>query len=602
MSTMIPCPPPKRPLSQRGITLVEVLLAIGIMGLVTAGAYYLIDDYMQRMRVAAAAQHMKIFADGVQAYIKDNYAAISTTTPPNTIKVPMASATTPAVITPWTLQHTPQPPNNNSAVSTKYLPSGFSEKNAYGQSLCALVLQPKPNELYALVVSVSDPGNNKPINDVDLGLLTGTLGAAGGAIYEKSGFAAVSLEVKGTMGRWGFNLGLRNPASNPILNNTIADAIGRHFRRNNGTVPGCLGNFVLAQPRLEAGHPVMALWYAKDTSSAFLYRNEVPGHPELNEMQTDIRFKKDFVDAYGKLTPGASVSIEVEREADTLCDAKPTSKQGYKDKFGMTQPGVPPGTLARDKDGNLMMCAVHPINAGGDGQRYWRTVAKAMYWGDPVRTYSDLQRVPCSASKNAYQTRIVKNPSNRLTTIASTPRAYTCQPKLIGGEWQALSVDDRGVLSTDLLKLGFDSRYRNGGNCAGVGIGTVTRDAYGQLLVCTMAQNQLGIPTPIWKGTAGIGRYSFQVPGFPNDHFLGTGHMTTGGLFSGTLYCNSSAHGWACGSGGTINCASSGYCTRYFAMRGLTAGWWGWTLDPMNKPMVVDVTDLAVSPGFSRQW
>lgn len=63
-----------------------------------------------------------------------------------------------------------------------------------------------------------------------------------------------------------------------------------------------------------------------------------------------------------------------------------------------------------------MMCAVFPRAEGGDDKRYWRTVAKDQYWSVAINAYSDLNLIthPCSATQNAWQTRIVKYPGEWL--------------------------------------------------------------------------------------------------------------------------------------------------------------------------------------------
>jgi type II secretory pathway pseudopilin PulG len=564
-------------LRQSGATLVEVIMTVGILGLIIAGAATLVDNHMERTRVATTAQHMAIFGNAVQAYIKDNYANITTA---NTNGVPTATSSIPAVITVNTLQTTPLAGPSGPASATRYLPANFSAETPYHQTLCALILQPRPNQLYALIVTENRNATAVDINDLDLGLLAGQIGAAGGGIYTLAPNIA-----KGTMGKWEFNL--------------ASDPIGQSFQKTSAT--HCDGSS--GPINLVPGRPLMALWFNNDTSSAFLYRDAVPNHPELNQMQTDLRFRDDIKDATGKITsPGASMILQVVRDADTLCDNAKTSWQGgYTDSNGVLQNGaVPPGTLARDKDGNLMMCVVYPTSEGGDNRRYWRTVAKAMYWGTPVDKYKDLPA--CNSTTNAYQTRIVKSPAFQIIpTIASKPRAYTCYPNPFGfgGEWQALSVDDDGVLRTDRLKLG--TRVE-GQICQGP-VGALAQDGDGDLLVC--AWNY------VWQKTkSSIGSYYLQLPGYPNDHFVGTGNMSADGYFSGSMYCSPNHYGdgggqpgiqWTCGSGGVIDCQSNVWCAHHYALQGRNAGWWPWTIDPFNKPLKVDVVNLRVAK-YNRLW
>ena len=579
---------------QRGVTLIELLLAIGIMGLVVAGAASLIDNHLERMRVAATAQQMTVFGNAVQAYIKDNYPNLLISNPSS--GVPFAQASVPAVITTTILQTTPLPSGTNSA--TKYLPANFVDVNAYGQKLCALVLQPKVGELYALVIT--EGGN--AINDVDLGLLAGSIGGAGGAIYTSVNMplpnippaTAVKDIARGTMGKWYFNL--------------KTDPVGMYFSGKSTKNCSGAGNTI----NLLSGHPLMALWFSSDTSSAFLYRNAVPNHPELNTMGTDIKFNDDrsCTDATGKTITcfGASISLQIARTPETKCDDHPT---------GNGKP-VQVGTLARDTSGSVLSCQL-----AADGITYWRSVS-SLFWGDPVENWAALNSITCDATHNSWQTRVVKYP-----TVGSGPRAYTCGLTKSGGStwaWQPLAVDDKGTLQ---LGTGY---YTEGQKCDVPGIGAVTKDKTGQLLVCTSVTSSSGTAL-VWKGSAAIGRFKFTIQGYA-DPFVGTGHLNSAGQFSGTLSCdpNQAKYGHvynpACGSGGTVSCApppnpqplaatkigvnisTQPACAYFFALHSQTG--WGCLFgipglclkDPwhyLDAPLMVDVVDLPVL-NVVQQW
>lgn len=596
----------KNPHTQRGVTLIEMLLSIGIMGLVIAAAATLVDNHLQKTRLAATAQHMKIFGDAVQAYIKDNYIDL---TQANMHNVPVATQIIPAVITVDTLRNTPIGLPTGPASKTRYLPSNYDPVNAYGQTICARVLQPKPNELYALVVTDFIPSLTvKPtaISDLDLGLLAGMIGASGGGIYNKTGNLPKQT-AKGTLGKWQFNL------------NT--DLVARNFKAGKR----CNGSF--GPINLQPGTPLMALWFNQDTSSAFLYRDEVPGHPELNTMQHDLRFRPDSPSA-----PGATLTLSVIREPDTLCDNTPTSwKNTNPDPVTGEMAIVPLGTIARDKNGNLMMCSKYATEDGGDGQNYWRAVAKSMNWGDPVDTYINLKFIACSASQNAYQTRIVKKPAAPLTTIATLARAYVCSPGNLGvWEWRPLGVDNRGVFKTDKLQLAV---RLEGTTCESFGLMAQAPD--GSLLNCVWNG-----PLLQWTKTGKtIGRYRFRIPPHqftdssgtkydePADNgydsqldgngnatirdkgiFVGTGFMSTDNKFSGTLYCDNIYYNYyhpnvTCGSGGVVACGDYPKCVRDNAMRRVFSNPSNAPLylSNTNEPKMVDVVGLSVSD-VVRQW
>ncbi|MBV2234691.1 MAG: shufflon system plasmid conjugative transfer pilus tip adhesin PilV [Sterolibacterium sp.] len=340
---------------QTGIALLEVLISIFLLGLIITGAVSMVDNHLDKVRTTATAQQMQIFAKATQSFIKDNYAYL--TAGGNGI-VP-ATSTIPSVITVEILKNTPNPASGQSS-ATRYLPTGFQEKNGHRQNLCALVLQPKPNELYALIVTEG----GEAINDIDLSLLAASLGATGGGIYAKNPSLA-----KGTLGKWEFDL------------NT--DTVGRNFK-NAGT--NCAGQ--AATPVvLAAGHPLMALWFSEDPSSAFLYRNEVPGHPELNTLQTDIKFKGDFIDEFDKDNPrffgGATAQLTIERVVGEECNLYPTAGSKINPLTGKKE--VPLGTLARTDDGEVLFCQEDAVKK----KNFWvRNLAAGRWEFDLIRPQS----------------------------------------------------------------------------------------------------------------------------------------------------------------------------------------------------------------------
>ncbi len=220
---------------QYGLTLLEVIVSLAVLSAAFVGVSALIDDWSNDMHTSVVAQQTSTFGEAVQAYVKDNYAAVSA----------VATATTPALIRVSTL------------TGTGYLESGFSVSNSYGQNICALVLQPSAGKLNALVVTEGGTA----INDLDLGSIAAKILAAGGGIY-----STAATTVRGTMGGW----------SMPIGNFANPNQAGLHCDGTAGTVS------------IAPGHSAMALWFNDgDSTSAFLYRNDI-GQPQLNTMNTPI--------------------------------------------------------------------------------------------------------------------------------------------------------------------------------------------------------------------------------------------------------------------------------------------------------------------------
>lgn len=235
----IPTPAPRviRRSRQQGLTLLEVIVALGIISTATIGMNMIASRYSDDTKVTIAASQTRTFGEAVKAYIKDNYAAIQA----------VATPTAPAMVDVPTL------------IASGHLTTGFGSTNAYGQSVCALVLEPTANRLQAMVVAEG----GTVIDDLSLGSLAAIVGGSGGGTYSSD-----SSVIRGAVGGWAI------PAVNfDNLVNNVA-------RKCDGTA----GNV-----RVAAGTPAMALWFENgDTSSAFLARDAVPGRPELNAMNTPI--------------------------------------------------------------------------------------------------------------------------------------------------------------------------------------------------------------------------------------------------------------------------------------------------------------------------
>ncbi|MCK4154197.1 shufflon system plasmid conjugative transfer pilus tip adhesin PilV [Ralstonia pseudosolanacearum] len=142
-----------------------------------------------------------------------------------------ATATTPAVITVATLK------------STSYLTSSVTDQNAYEQTYQILALQPAANKLQTLIVTTS----GETIPEMSIRRIAQLSGARGGFISTTNPTTAV-----GSYGGWQVSLA------------------------SYGVSPG-------------AGHVATALFFDDGALvSDYLYRGVVPGHPELNRMNTAI--------------------------------------------------------------------------------------------------------------------------------------------------------------------------------------------------------------------------------------------------------------------------------------------------------------------------
>lgn len=143
----------------------------------------------------------------------------------------VATASAPAVITPLMLRN------------TGYLPAGFSDANSYGQTYRVMALEPTANKLETLIVTTG----GESIKELYLLEISKLVGARGGYISSMDTTLAT-----GSFGGW----------STPLA--------------PYGVSPG-------------AGHLAAGLFFDDGALvTDYLYRNSVPGHPEVNRMNTAI--------------------------------------------------------------------------------------------------------------------------------------------------------------------------------------------------------------------------------------------------------------------------------------------------------------------------
>ena len=222
---------------QKGVTLLELIIALGVMAAITVGVNALINQYSDDTKASVIATHIKRVGNAANSYIKDNYSTISS----------VATSSTPVLI------------RVSDLVAGGYLTAGYSTKNPVGQDTCILVLQPTPNNLAAIATTESGTA----IDDLTLGKIAATIGGEGGGIYS----TAVTT-IRGAMGGYSFAVG----------NFANANSLGK---KCDGTTSGAV--------TFTAGHPVAALWFADGNStSSTLYRDSIPGNPSLNTMNTPI--------------------------------------------------------------------------------------------------------------------------------------------------------------------------------------------------------------------------------------------------------------------------------------------------------------------------
>jgi prepilin-type N-terminal cleavage/methylation domain-containing protein len=362
--------------TQHGFTLIELLAGLAVAGMVTIGLAAMMDTSMEDIKGQQTALHQMQVVSAAAKYVTDHYAQL--TTGPGA-----ATASTPAAgITVAMLR------------SGGYLSSNFSDTNAYGQTPCVLVLQPSANKLDALVVT--EGGTSIPARAI--GYVAANAGQGGGYIPASTGTPAPLVAV----GAFG---------STQVSNATLSKYLAVKCTATAAT----------------AGHLANSLFYDGPgrLTTDFVYRDAVPGHPELNRMTTPLHIT---------LAAGA-----VENTSDASCS--PTDST--------TWSGV-----VVNANGVILSCQSGIWRR--DGSRYWR---------DPVTTYAVLAALPAS-----------DNSVGDVRMVTQLSRAFTWN----GSAWVALAVDQNGLLTTDQVQL--NSVVVAGGACTSNGL--VARDANGLVLSC----------------------------------------------------------------------------------------------------------------------
>jgi hypothetical protein len=315
---------------QQGITLIEVLGALAIGSAMLLGLSVVVDNSLEDIKGQRAALYQSQVAVAARKYLAANYDPLVTST---------AGGGTVAVTV-------------NMLKAGGFLADSFEASNVYGQAACLLVRKNAsavaPVKLDAIVAT---QGGQKML-DKDIPSLALSAGPEGGYISSAS------------------------PAT----------AQGASWQMDTTPFRGvsCGSGAVLSGTAADGGHLVSALFYdgPGQASTDFIYRDAVPSHPELNQMNTPLLMAQNAL-----ATKGASCGATAGIAVDSATRA-------------------------------ILTCA-------SDGT--WKDVA-ATQWKDPVADYANL---PSSGSQKGD-----------VRMVTGLSRAFTYD----GSSWVALAVDQNGNL------------------------------------------------------------------------------------------------------------------------------------------------------------
>ena len=216
----------------RGFALVDIAVALVVLAMITAVAIPLISARQKDVREQAAALQIKQIGDAASQYIKDNFDTLFSAASTGVVPVPMSAL-----------------------LGAGKLPSSFVNKNPYAQSYCLLIRRsPAAVGAVKLLESLVVTEGGAAIAPTRVPFVAAMVGASGGAFESVGG----TLMIRGAYGGYQFNASTYSAAT------------------CSGTAPS-------------EGHLASALFFDnRNLIADYLYRFEVPGHPEANQMFTDI--------------------------------------------------------------------------------------------------------------------------------------------------------------------------------------------------------------------------------------------------------------------------------------------------------------------------
>lgn len=390
------------------------------------------EESTEKIRnVATAKQQSKIYAAATK-YIKNNPAALQA----------IATATTPATITVAMLQ--------DPAVNL--LDSSFSPQNPYGQSWVVQVLRPRSDTLQALVTAIG----GKTLKDKQAMSIATYMGVDGGFIpFNDSGMYAGG-------------------------SSTIYGA----FSGPQGSTAG--------YQSISGGRPAALLTIVDgQLVSNYLYRNGVPGQPQLNQMNTTLGMTGNNISDAGVVTSKqikANQSGEIGAAGNDYYDIQggriASGNSIY--SYGKICTGAANGDCSGS--GGVVLSATGDVNAAGETTTggWFRTNGDTGWYSNKWNGgfyMSDSNWVRSYNDKNMYTGgemqagALQSNSTLRVTGNAVVGSQIVQGTQTVGGNQTVIG----STSVTNALVPG--QIATNGASCVG-NQGAIARDANNNLYIC----------------------------------------------------------------------------------------------------------------------
>lgn len=239
-----------------GFTLLEMIAVMMIMGFITIFIANYINMGVEEISKKAAAQQLKDVAEAARLYIADNYSMLQNT----------ATDTTAAVVTLANL------------TGGGYLPASIGT-NPWNQTYTVYVLEPIGKNLEGLVLTSGGMSSGDSFQNRLMPATAALAGIVGGYVPSGKMASQPTNVIQGAFGAWKLD----------ISGTTIPN-------------PG-------------PGHLAAYVPFAENAATSdYLYRSAVPGHPEANQMWTDL-------DMFGNDVENArSLNLQSVDSASIGCD------------------------------------------------------------------------------------------------------------------------------------------------------------------------------------------------------------------------------------------------------------------------------------------